>query len=73
MSESDHIAVSQHADHYLRRFNELNDKKCQADEIDHKTEASELQPSNEKTFSLNCWLWLINWGSKQAVEMAKIF
>ena len=38
-----------------------------------KVEASELQPSNEKTFSLNCWLWLINWGSKQAVEMAKAF
>ena len=48
-------------------------KRCQADEIHHKMEAGELQPNDEKTFSLNCWLLLINWGSKQAVEMAKIF
>lgn len=46
-------------------------KKCQADEVDHKVEAGELLPRNEKTFTLKCWLWLINWGSKQAVKMAK--
>ena len=48
-------------------------KVCQADEIDHKVEAGELLPKEKKTFALNCWLYLINWGSKQAVKIAKTF
>jgi ubiquinone biosynthesis monooxygenase Coq7 len=45
--------------------------ECQADEISHKLEAAEKMPPAKKGLLLTYWLWLVDWGSKQAVKIAK--
>ena len=46
----------QHADHYLRRYNELNDKR---ENLIEKTTSEDKSQSKEKSQNRSDWQWLL--------------